>query len=292
MSTPDPWEQHRALLFTVAYELLGSVADAEDVVQETWLRWSEVDRSTVRDERAYLARIATRQALNRLRTLQRRRETYVGPWLPEPLLTAPDVAEDVELTEAVSMAMLRVLDSLTPTERAVFVLREVFGFGYADIAAAVDKSEPAVRQVASRARSHVQARRPGLTAPDEVGQVVERFMAAAAGGDLQALMDLLAPDCVLLTDGGGKAQAALRPIQGRDKVARFIGATSAQGMAAMTAADSTYLNGLPALRIWLHGELAVTVQLRIDHGLVTELYFVRNPDKLTRLEGEALPISR
>ena len=292
MSTPDPWEQHRALLFTVAYELLGSVADAEDVVQETWLRWSEVDRSTVRDERAYLARIATRQALNRLRTLQRRRETYVGPWLPEPLLTAPDVAEDVELTEAVSMAMLRVLDSLTPTERAVFVLREVFGFGYADIAAAVDKSEPAVRQVASRARSHVQARRPGLTAPDEVGQVVERFMAAAAGGDLQALMDLLAPDCVLLTDGGGKRQAALRPIHGRDKVARFIGATSAQGLAAMTAADSTYLNGLPALRIWLDGELAVTVQLRVDHGLVTELYFVRNPDKLTRLEGEALPISR
>ena len=291
--TSDAWDQHRALLFTVAYELLGSVADAEDVVQETWLRWSDVDRSTVRDERAYLARIATRQALNRLRTLERRRETYVGPWLPEPLLTAPDVAEDAELTEAVSMAMLRVLDSLSPTERAVFVLREVFGFGYADIAAAVDKSEPAVRQLASRARNHVQARRPGLaTDPDEVGEVVERFLAAAAGGDLQALMDLLAPDVVLLTDGGGKRQAALRPIQGRDKVARFIEATAAEGLATMTAADSTYLNGLPALRIWLGGELAVTVQLRIDGGLVSELYFVRNPDKLGRLEGDTFPISR
>jgi RNA polymerase sigma-70 factor (ECF subfamily) len=289
----DPWEQHRALLFTIAYELLGSVADAEDVVQETWLRWADVDHDAVRDERAYLARIATRQALNRLRTQQRRRETYVGPWLPEPLLTAPDVAEDVELTEAVSMAMLRVLDTLSPNERAVFVLREVFGFGYDEIAAAVDKSPAAVRQLASRSRNHVQARRPGMAPPAEVDAVVQRFLAAAAGGDLQELMDVLAPDVVLLTDGGGKVNAALRPIEGADKVVRFLGGVVAKGGAAGDwRAGPTYLNGAPAVLVRFEGEVAVAIQLRIDGGRVSELYFVRNPDKLGRLEGETFPIAR
>jgi RNA polymerase sigma-70 factor (ECF subfamily) len=288
----DPWEQHRALLFTIAYELLGSVADAEDVVQETWLRWADVDRETVRDERAYLARIATRQALNRLRTLQRRRESYVGPWLPEPLLTTPDVAEDVELTEAVSMAMLRVLDTLSPTERAVFVLREVFGFGYDEIAAAVDKSPAAVRQLASRSRNHVRARRPEPVPAAHVDAVVRRFLAAAAGGDLQELMDVLAPDVVLLTDGGGKVNAALRPIEGPEKVVRFLGGVAAKGAGDDWIAGPTYLNGAPAVLVRFEGEVVVAIQLRIDAGRVSELYLVRNPDKLARLEGEAFPLAR
>ena len=288
----DPWEQHRALLFTIAYELLGSVVDAEDVVQETWLRWADVDHASVRDERAYLARIATRQALNRLRTLQRRRESYVGPWLPEPLLTAPDVVEDVELTEAVSMAMLRVLDSLSPNERAVFVLREVFGFDYDEIAAAVDKSPAAVRQLASRSRNHVRARRPEPVPAAEVDAVVQRFLAAAAGGDLQALMDVLAPDVVLLTDGGGKVNAALRPIEGPEKVVRFLGGVVAKGADGDWVAGPTHLNGAPAVLVRFAGEVAVAVQLRIDGGRVSELYIVRNPDKLLRLEGDAVPITR
>ena len=156
----DAFVKHRNLLFTVAYEMLGSAADAEDVIQETWLRWAEVDRAEVRDDRAYLVRIATRLSLNRLRTLARQRETYVGPWLPEPLLTTPDVADDLELADSVSTAMLVVLETLTPTERAVFVLREVFDVGYDEIAAAVEKSPAAVRQIAHRARNHVEARQP------------------------------------------------------------------------------------------------------------------------------------
>src|SRR5688572_5799915 len=198
-SATEAFVAHRNLLFTVAYEMLGSAADAEDVLQETWLRWAGVDLEMVRDQRAYLVRITTRQALNRMRTLGRRKESYVGPWLPEPLLTAPDVAEDVELAESVSMAMLVVLESLSPLERVVFVLREVFGFDYADVAAATSRSEEAVRQLASRARKHVHARRPELRVDAEAEHVAASFFAATAGGDLQQLMDLLAPDVVLLS---------------------------------------------------------------------------------------------
>jgi RNA polymerase sigma-70 factor (TIGR02957 family) len=290
------FQEHRNLLFTVAYEILGSAQDAEDVLQETWLRWDAVlqdeeKADEVRDPRAYLVRIATRQALNRLRTQQRRRETYVGPWLPEPLLTAPDVAEDAELAESVSMAMLLVLDTLTPTERAVFVLREVFGFEYAEIAASVDKSEAAVRQVLSRARNHVQARRP--RASDEVDRdaVIDRFLAAAAGGDLQQLMDVLAPDVVLLSDGGGVKQAALRPILGRDKVLRWLVGVMGKNQGAITM-DTAVVNGQKGLRIFSDGELDVVAAVRIDDGLITELYFVRNPAKLAHLDGEAADLGR
>src|SRR4051794_36972768 len=214
---------HRNLLFTVAYEMTGSAADAEDVLQETWLRWAEVDHSEVRDPRAFLVRITTRLSLNRLRTVQRQRETYVGPWLPEPLLTTPDVAEDVELADAVSVAMLHVLETLTPSERAVFVLREVFDVPYDDIAAALDKSAAAVRQIAHRARNHVEARQPRIEVSLRERQaVVDRFLAAVHTGEIQSLMDVLAPDVVLVTDGGGKKRSALRPILGRDKVMRFL----------------------------------------------------------------------
>ena len=208
--------------------MLGSAADAEDVLQETWLRWAEVDLAEVRDERAYLVRITTRLSLNRIRTSARRREAYVGPWLPEPLLTAPDVADDVELADSVSTAMLLVLETLTPTERAVFVLREVFDVSYDEIAEAVEKSPAAVRQIAHRARGHVEARRPrsSVTAAERRGG--DCFISAATTGDIQSLMDVLAPDVVLLTDGGGFKKAALRPIHGRDKVVRFLAGASAR----------------------------------------------------------------
>src|SRR5260370_36313594 len=197
------------LLFTVAYEMLGSAADAEDVLQETWLRWAGVDLDTVRDQRAYLAR----QALSRLRTLGRRKESYVGPWLPEPLLTAPDVADDVELADSVSMAMMLVLETLAPTERAVFVLRDVFDVGYDEIAEAVDKSPAAVRQIAHRARAHVAARRPrGVVSPAETRDALDAFQLAAETGDLQSVPDLLAPDAVFFAHVGGVKHALLRPI--------------------------------------------------------------------------------
>ena len=282
MTATDAFVQHRNLLFTVAYEMLGSAADAEDVLQETWLRWAEVERREVRDERAYLVRIATRRSLNRMRPLARRRESYVGPWLPEPLLTTPDVAEDVELADSVSTAMLLVLETLSPTERAVFVLREVFDLPYDEIAAAVDKSPAAVRQVAHRARQHVDARRPrAAVTARERDEVIARFLGAAATGDLQGLMDVLAPDVVLLTDGGGVKKAALRPIHGRDKVTRFLEAVMPEGYAA----DVLVVNGSPALRIAVDGEVDAVASLLVEDGRVTGLYIVRNPAKLARLDG-------
>ena len=277
---------HRNLLFTVAYEMLGSAADAEDVLQETWLRWAGVDLDTVRDQRAYLVRITTRQALSRLRTLGRRKESYVGPWLPEPLLTAPDVAEDVELAESVSMAMLLVLETLGPTERAVFVLREVFGLEYDEIAEAVGKSLAAVRQIAHRARAHVAARRPrGVVSAAETRGALEAFQRAIETGDLQGLLDMLAPDVVLLGDGGGVVQAVVRPIVGAGRVARLL-AVGLPRIGGQVSVEPVQINGSPALIIRLNGEIDDVVAVRIDDGLVTGLYVVRNPEKLSRVERE------
>ncbi|GAA2584989.1 RNA polymerase sigma-70 factor [Dactylosporangium fulvum] len=277
---------HRNLLFTVAYEMLGSAADAEDVLQETWLRWANVDLDTVRDQRAYLVRITTRQALDRLRTLRRRKESYVGPWLPEPLLTAPDVAEDVELAESVSMAMLLVLETLTPTERAVFVLREVFDLEYDEIAEAVDKSPAAVRQIAHRARAHVAARRPrGVVSAAETRDALEAFQRAVETGDLQRLLDLLAPDVVLLGDGGGVVQAVPKPIVGADRVARLLGAAVGR-IAAVGSLLPAQVNGYPALILRINGEIDTVIAVRIDDGLITGLYAVRNPEKLSHVERE------
>lgn len=292
-SAAEVFEEHRSLLFTVAYELLGSVADADDVVQESWLRWAGVDHGDVRDPRAYLVRVVTRQALNRLRAVGRRRESYVGPWLPEPLLTAPDIADDVELAESVSLAMLVVLDTLSPLERAVFVLREVFGFDYEEVAAATERSPDAVRQLASRARKHVQARRPEASArtrvPDDAEQVAVAFFAAAAGGDLQQLMDLLAPDVVLLSDGGGKAKAALRPVTGADRVARFLVGIRPPG--GFGTVEWKPVNGTPSAIVHLDGRLDTVATGVVEDGKMVRLYLVRNPDKLRGLEGER-PIRR
>ncbi|MFG2877399.1 RNA polymerase sigma-70 factor [Streptomyces sp. NPDC048337] len=287
---PDPatgaFVAHRNLLFTVAYEMLGSAADAEDVLQETWLRWVRVDLDQVGDQRAYLVRITTRQALNRLRTMTRRKEAYVGQWLPEPLLTAPDVAEDVELAESVSMAMMLVLETLSPTERAVFVLREVFDVGYEEIAAAVDKTPAAVRQIAHRARKHVDARRPReVVSASETRLALESFRRALDGGDLQGLLDVLAPEVVLMGDGGGIKQAAVRPILGADKVARFMVGGLRKNETPLTVA-LTVVNGSPALVVHLDGELDGVMAVRVQDGRITGLYYVRNPEKLTRIESQ------
>jgi RNA polymerase sigma-70 factor (TIGR02957 family) len=291
--TGDPFVAHRSLLFTVAYEMLGSAADAEDVVQETWLRWAELGaaaRADVRDPRAYLVRIVTRQALNRLRTLARRREEYVGEWLPEPLLTSPDVAEDVELAESVSFAMLTVLETLGPTERAVFVLREVFQTPYDEIAEAVGKTPAAVRQIAHRAAEHVAARRPRVqVSRAEQEAVMARFLAAVRGGDLQGLLDVLAPDVVAVADGGGVVAAARRPIEGADRVAALLG--SLAKLAGDFEATPMWLNGGPAVRLDLDGELNTVASLVIEDGRITRIYAVRNPQKLARL-GEETSLSR
>jgi RNA polymerase sigma-70 factor (TIGR02957 family) len=284
----DVFVAHRNLLFTVAYEMLGSAADAEDVLQETWLRWAAVDLETVRDQRAYLVRITARQALTRLRALGRRKESYVGPWLPEPLLTTPDVAEDVVLADSLSMAVLLVLETLNPTERAVFVLREVFDLGYDEIAEAVDKSPAAVRQIAHRARGHVAARRPrGTVSSAETRAALEAFQRAIETGDLQSLVDILAPDVVALGDGGGVKQALPRPVAGADKVANLF-ALLLEQVGAELSVEPAEINGWPALILRLSGELDMVVAVRIDDGLVTGLYTVRNPEKLAHMQSETV----
>lgn len=284
-SATEAFMAHRNLLFTVAYEMLGSAADAEDVLQEAWLRWTGVDLGAVREPRAYLVRITTRQALSRLRTLGRRKESYVGPWLPEPLLTTPDVAEDVGLADSVSMAMLLVLETLTPTERAVFVLREVFDLPYDEIAQAVGKSPAAVRQIAHRARAHVAARRPrGDVSATETRNALEAFQQAIATGDLQSMLDILAPDVVFLGDGGGIKEAALQSIVGADRVAPL--ATGLRRFGAAASLQPAQINGCPALVLRLGGEIDTVIAVRIDGGLITGLYAVRNPEKLSRVERE------
>ncbi len=281
----DAFVTHRSLLFTVAYEMLGSAVDAEDVVQEAWVRWADVDRAEVRDPRAYLVRIVTRQALNRLRALARRREEYVGEWLPEPLLTSPDVAEDVELAESVSIAMLTVLETIGHTERAVFVLRDVFDTSYDEIAEAVGKAPAAVRQIAHRARAHVVARRPRMqTSLAERQAVVELFLAAVQTGDVRGLLDVLAPDVVVVADGGGIVAAARRPIQGAETAARLL--AMLEKFAPGAQVDTVWLNGAPAARIDFDGDVAA-ISLAIENGRITRIYVIANPHKLTRLGAEA-----
>jgi RNA polymerase sigma-70 factor (TIGR02957 family) len=281
----DAFAQYRSLLFTVAYEMLGSAADAEDVVQETWLRWADVEHATVRDRRAYLVRIVTRQALNRLRSRARRREEYIGDWLPEPLMTSPDVGADVELAESLSIAMLTVLETLGPIERAVFVLHEVFETPFDEIAEAVGKSPAAVRQIAHRARDHVAARRPRMAVTTtEQQEAVDRFLAAIRQGDLQGLLDVLAPDVVVVSDGGGLVAGARRPIEGAERVAAFL---IRAGRSENFEAKTVWLNGSPGGRIDIGGELNTAVSFAVENGRITRIYAIRNPHKLARLDGVA-----
>jgi RNA polymerase sigma-70 factor (ECF subfamily) len=274
------FEEHRSLLFTIAYEITGTATDAEDVLQESYLRWSAVDTDGIGNQRAYLAKTVTRQALNFLRSTQRRRENYIGPWLPEPVVTLPDVAEDAVLADSLSFAMLVVLESLSPDERAVFVLREVFDFPYSEIAEATGKSPAAVRQLASRAKSHVEARQPRFDVDAQRQKAVtDRFIAATLGGDLQALMDVLAPGAVLLSDGGGKVSAARRPVVGADHIARFLLGIAKKPIPDMRVETSS-LNGMPAILIYSGDVVDLAVLVESDNDHVTGLYLVRNPDKL------------
>ncbi len=285
------FDAHRRLLFTVAYRMLGSVADAEDTVQDAWLRWSAAGRDDVADPRAWLVRTTTRLALDRLGSARARRETYVGPWLPEPLLTdaAGDPADDAVLGEEVSLALLVVLETLSPAERAVFVLREVFGVPAGEVAAVLGRSEAAVRQLAHRAREHVAARRPrSVAGRQELREVTERFLAACVGGDVDALLAALAPGAVLVTDGGGRAKAALRPITGADKVARFLTAVVGGGAAsADLRMDLAEVNGQPGVAAWSDAGPIAAVSLVVADGLVQQVLVVLNPDKLTGLGSGA-----
>jgi RNA polymerase sigma-70 factor (TIGR02957 family) len=289
------FDEHRRLLFSVAYQMLGSVADAEDAVQDTWLRWSAADRDDVADPRAYLVQITSRLALDRLKTARSRRESYVGPWLPEPLLTGsvpvagggapPDPAETAEVAEQVSLALLVVLESLSPAERAVFVLREVFGMSVGEVAAALDRSEAAVRQMAHRAKEHVHARQPRFDT-DRTAQreVTERFLAAAVGGDLDGLLAVMAPGVVLLSDSGGRVKAARRPIVGAEKVARFLAAVGPQGTGVPgLRVEIAEVNGAPAVVAWTPAGPYMALQLVLADGLVEEVLYVANPDKLAGL---------
>ncbi len=285
------FDAHRRLLFGVAYRMLGSVADAEDTVQDAWLRWSAADRGDVADPRAWLVRTTTRLALDRLTSARARRETYVGPWLPEPLLTdtSGDPADDAVLGEQVSMALLVVLESLSPAERAVFVLREVLALPVVEVAGVLGRSEAAVRQLAHRAREHVAARRPrSVAGRQEHREVTERFLAACLGGDVDALLSALAPGAVLITDGGGRAKAALRPITGADKVARFLAAVASGGAELpglrMGLAE---VNGRPGVAAWTDAGPYLAVSLGVSGGLVQQVLVVLNPDKLAGLGSGA-----
>jgi RNA polymerase sigma-70 factor (TIGR02957 family) len=291
----DVFEERRNLLFAVAYRMLGTAADAEDVIQDAWLRWSAADRSDVADPTAYLVRIVTNLALDRLRSARAQRESYVGPWLPEPLLTTPDAGEDVDMAESVSIAMLVVLETLSPLERAVFVLREVFGYSNSEIAGVLDRSEASVRQLAHRAREHVQARRPRFeTSREERRLATTRFIEATLGGDINALMEVLAPDVTLWTDGGGKVPAPRRTIHGADKVGRWLVAIANRPYVGVAPKDMTLriaeLNGVPGLVVGGPAGPISAFTVEVDNGgRVTAVHVVANPDKLRALaEGREL----
>lgn len=280
----ESFTELRPLLFTIAYQILGSASESDDVLQDSYLRWAQVDVAQVRDVKAYLSTLVTRQALNALRATARRREQYVGPWLPEPLLLSEqDPAADVVLADSVSMAMMVVLETLSPDERAVFVLREVFGFDYDEIAAAVGKSAAAARQLAHRARGHVQARRPRFApvAPQDSARVTAQFLTAAAGGDLATVLSMLAPDVVWTADSGGKASAARRPIVGADKVARTIIGLLRQAVQMPDARmELSSCNCAPAVLHYAGDHLQGVFTIEILDGLITNIYVMRNPDKL------------
>lgn len=291
------FQRHRDRLFGIAYRMTGSVADAEDLVQDAWLRWSRVT-DEVAEPGAYLARTVTNLALNRMASAAARRERYIGPWLPEPLVTTPDVAEEVadevERAESVSLAMMVVLESLSPLERAAFILREVFGYSHREVADALDRSEASVRQLARRARSHVEARRPRYeSSAAEHQRLTEEFLAACVGGDLDRLMRLLAPDVTVWTDGGGKRRAALRPLHGADKAARwFIGIVSRYGVGSPGGIESrpVLVNGEPGVAVTIGGVLDTVLAAELDaSGRIAAVRAIRNPDKLRHVRLDPAP---
>jgi RNA polymerase sigma-70 factor (ECF subfamily) len=285
VSVGDQFADHRNLLFAVAYDLLGSVADAEDVVQETWLRWSTVSQEEIHNQRAYLLRIATTQALNRLRANRSRRETYIGPWLPEPIVE-PDPAEAITDRAAreheISIAMLVVLETLSPAERAVFVLREVFGMSHDEVAGTLGRTPASVRQLAHRAREHVEARRPRFAADArKQRQATEQFLQACATGDISTLLQLLAPDVSLVSDGGGQVKAALRPVLGADKVARLMIAVSRDN--AASDVEFVRINGAIGVVAYVGDAATFVGLLDLIDDRIASIYIMSNPDKLRHL---------
>jgi RNA polymerase sigma-70 factor (ECF subfamily) len=284
VTTLELFQQHRPVLFGIAYRMLSSTADAEDILQDAWLKWSTVDADSIADPRAYLTRIVTNLSINRLRSAVVQRESYVGPWLPEPLVTAPDASGEAEQADAISLAMLVVLETLSPLERAVFILKEVFGFPYQEIAGMLDRSEVSVRQVGRRARDHVHARRPRYEAPADVRRrVTDDFLAACVGGDLNRMMALLAPDVTAWTDGGGKIRAALRPLYGAEKVARWILGILRTPPPEL-AAHHVDVNGSPGLLLTSAGVVDSVLCADVtEDGTVSGIRLIRNPDKLTRI---------
>ncbi|MFG3342906.1 RNA polymerase sigma-70 factor [Glycomyces sp. NPDC048151] len=276
----EVFEERRGLLQAVAYRVLGTVSDAEDVVQEAWLRWSGVDADAVEDPTAYLVKVTTRLAVDRLRSAQVRRESYVGPWLPEPVLTGGDVADDVALADTVSSAMLLVLETLSPLERAVFVLREAFGYSHKEIGEILDRSEASVRQTAMRAREHVESRRRRYDT-DQVTRrrAAESFLEAAAGGDLAGLMAVLAPDVTLVCDGGGLAPAPRRVLEGVELVANAL-ISFTRRMPEEPSVGFEEVNGGPAVVVRSGVAAAVVIMLHLVDGVVEEIHLVSNPEKL------------
>ncbi len=282
----EEFEALRSQLVGAAYRVLGSVGDAEDAVQETWLRWSVVDRVEVRDPRSYLLAAVTRQALNRVRQQRRLREDYVGPWLPEPVATGPGPAETAELADSVSMAMLVVLESLSPLERAAFVLHDVFGLEFGEVATTLGRSEAAVRQLASRARGHVHSRRPEVVDRRRHDAVLGEFLECLTSGDIPRFMGLLAPDVVLVSDGGGVKKAALRPIHGPDKVVRWmVGVTQRPDYAGDARVELARLNDETAVVVRVGAVIDSVLFLTVEERGVTALHFIRNPAKLAHLAG-------
>jgi RNA polymerase sigma-70 factor (TIGR02957 family) len=303
--TSDPvrvFDERRALLISVAYRVLGSVTDAEDAVQEAWLRWSGVDHSRVEDPRAFLVRVTTRLAIDRLRRAKARRESYVGPWLPEPILTRQDPAEDAAMAESVSMAMLVVLETLSPLERAVFVLKEAFGMPHAEIAEVLGRKEEAVRQLARRAREHVRERRTRFDANQvEQRRVTERFLEATSTGDLEGLMAVLSPGVTLVADGGGRVLAPRRPVHGAEKVARFLLAVATEERTAKflesvgsepsgeVRVHLAQVNGEPGVVITAGGEPISALILDVSEGVAQTIHLVANPEKLAGVRAVEAP---
>ncbi len=293
MNTSD-FTEYRPLMFSIAYRMTGSVSDAEDIVQEAFLRLTRVvrDGTVIASPKAYLATATTRLAISHLRSARVRRESYVGAWLPEPLLAEPEPgpAEHAEMSDSLSMAFLVLLESLSPTERAVFLLHEVFGYGYREIAEITGKSEPNCRQILARARQHLDEGRAGVKGPrfetsrQQRDEVAGRFFAAAAGGDLAGLLELLAPNVVMIGDGGGKAWAAAEPFYGAQRVARFLLGVARRGLKLGVRSAPAWVNGQPGLVSYDAEDRVVNVLvLDIADGLVQAIRSVVNPDKLHHL---------
>ena len=280
----EAFDRHRKILFSIAYRMLGSVSDAEDMVQETFLRWQNVSGDEVRSPKAYLSTVVTRLCVDRLRATKTRREEYVGPWLPEPLLTEPDgagaVADAMVLDESLSMAFLVLLESLTPTQRAVFLMREVFDYDYPEISHTVGKSEDNCRQMAHRAREAVAARRPRFeSSRKQEERLTQRFVEACSDGDMQGLIALLSEDIVLYSDGGGRVRAALNPIYGHEKVSRFL-----LGILGKTppgfSTRMAWINGHPGVIGYVDGQPMSAVSVDAAESRIQAVRIVVNPEKL------------